>query len=109
MSADDVDPDDAPAIKDHPGPWDEIVNRAILLLLAAAPVAVAAYLGVTGSFGADVTVTGSIPAWAVYVPIAGLYLLLVTLALMKFYGAHPVAWVTQRAHNIAKNYNPPEE
>ncbi len=112
----DLDPQDAPEIRDHRGPWDEVVNRIILLLLPVGLVASVVYLILSGSLRLDYAITGEIPAETVFaelvVPAAyavGLALLaLYVLALMKFYGANPFVWVVSRIRNAARDYRPDE-
>lgn len=105
---------DSPTVKDHAGPWDEVVNRIILLLLPLAVVVLPGYVLVTGQVRLDYSVTGEVPASLVFqkVVVPGLYLLggiilvLYALALMKFYGSNPFTWVVARIRNAAADYNP---
>jgi hypothetical protein len=99
--------DDKPEIKDQPGPWDELVNRAILLAFVLSPLAFAAYLIGSGgiSFG-EIVIEGTIPVRPFAIGYGALVGLVILLAIMKFYGLAPVAWLLEKAHNAAKNYNP---
>jgi hypothetical protein len=97
-----------PKMKNWPGRADEIVNRIILIAPWVVILAGVAYLGYTGSLSTDIQIVGNVPVAPL---VYGLGLILgatYALALMKFYGAAPVAWVFTKAHNLAKNYNPEE-
>jgi len=100
---DDTNP---PSTLDHAGPWDEVVNRLILLAPWLVVLGGAGYVGLTGGVNTAVTVSGTIPVLAFVYPAIALFAVTYALALMKFFGASPLAWVLSRAHNLAKNYNP---
>lgn len=104
-----VDADEAPEIEDKPGPWDNILNSVILIAPWVAIVAALGYVIYTGSLSTDIVLTGEVPiqpfAYAGGALIAVTYL----LALMKFYGMAPLAYIFKRAHNLATNYNPPDD
>lgn len=107
-SSDEVDiPDaeDAPAITKHKGPWDEVVNRAILLAPWVGAIVFLGWLMYTGSLATDLRVQGTVSAAPLVYGAGALVGLTYLLALMKFYGASPVVWVA----NAAANYNPEEE
>lgn len=106
---DDMDADDAPEMKSHDGMWDNVVNT---LILAAPWVAISGILGymiLTTGVNIDITFTGEIPiqpfAYLIGAGIALTYL----LALMKFYGAAPLAYIFHKGHNFMKNYNPRDD
>lgn len=98
-----TDPGDPPAVPDQPGPWDEFVNRAILLAPWVAALAIAAWFILTGSVTADITLGGEINTAPVIYGVVAAIGLTYVLALMKFYGTSPVAWIGK----TASNYNPP--
>jgi len=98
------DPEDAPEIKDQPGPWDEIVNRTILIAPWVAIAAVGIYLVATGSISTDITVGGTIPVRPFAYLAAGVIGLTYFLAVAKFYGLKPLAWVINAIANIADSY-----
>jgi len=108
--------EDAPQIRDYPGPWDEVVNRLIIVLLPAGVVGSAGYLFLSDSIRVTYAITGEIPASLVFrrlvVPVAygvgAALLVLYALALMKFYGSNPFAWVVEKVRNAARDYNPEE-
>ena len=110
------DGENVPRIRDHAGPWDEAVNRIVLLILPVGVVAATAYLALSGAVRLDYTVSGEIPAETVFnrlvVPaayvIGGALVVLYALALMKFYGSNPFAWVVEKVRNAARDYNPDE-
>jgi len=97
--------EDAPEITDHEGPWDEVVNRAILLAPWLAAAVLLGWLIATGSLSMNVRIEGTVSA----APLVGGAAILIgatyLLAVMKFYGARPVVWVA----NTAANYNPDQE
>ena len=94
------DPEDAPEITDRPGPWDEVVNRAILLAPWVALVVALVWLVAYGDFATDITVAGEVSATPLVYGAAALVALTYLLALMKFYGTSPIAWVA----NVARDY-----
>ena len=108
--------ENVPRIRDHTGPWDEAVNRIVLLILPVGVVAATASLALSGAVRFDYAVTGDVPAETVFnrlvVPAAytvgGALLILYALALMKFYGSNPFAWVVEKIRNAARDYNPEE-
>jgi len=96
-----------PDIKDQQGPWDEIVNRIILLTPFVILLAGTGYLIYTGSISVgQVTISGTIPVRPIALGVGVLLGFTWLLALAKFYGLAPVTWLGEKLHNIAKNYNP---
>lgn len=105
-----ADSDNPPEIKDQPGPWDEIVNRAILLLPFIALVALVAWLITTGTVTVGtISIEGTVPVRPLALGAGGLFGFTYLLALAKFYGLAPLSWLFNRLHNLAKNYNPGDE
>lgn len=100
------DPDNAPKIKNFEGKWDEFVSAFILLAPWLIIVIVGLYVVATGSLNTDITISGEIPvnifAIGAGILIGGTYI----LAIFKFFGVAPVAWLANKIHNVAKNYDP---
>jgi len=96
------DPDDAPEVADHPGLWDEVISGIIVIAPFLAGIAGLAY-----ALYADILTVGTIEvagtvniAYLVYA-VAALILLTYLLAVMKFFGSSPVAWLA----SIADSYS----
>jgi hypothetical protein len=98
------DPEDAPEVADHPGLWDEYISGVIVVLPFLAGIAGLAY-----ALYADILTVGTIEvagtvnvAYLVYA-VAGLILLTYLLAVMKFFGSSPVAWLASIADSYARD------
>jgi hypothetical protein len=98
------DPEDAPEVADHPGLWDEVISGIIVIAPFLAGIAGLAY-----ALYADILTVGTIQvagqvniAYLVYA-VAGLILLTYLLAVMKFFGSSPVAWLASIADSYARD------
>jgi len=98
------DPEDAPTIKDRKGVADNLVTWVILLAPWVGMGAVGVYLAVTGSLSTDVTVAGTIPVQPFAYLFGGLLGLTYLLALLRFFGTSPVAWLINSVASVADNY-----
>jgi len=103
------DATDAPSIRRYAGPWDDFVNRAILLVPWVAIVLVGSYLAWTGSLSTDIALEGTVPIAPFAYALGAVLALTYVLAVMRFYGVAPVAWLVEKAHTLATNYNPSED
>jgi hypothetical protein len=96
----DIDPDDAPAIKEHDGPWDNLINRIILIAPWIAILGVGGWILYTDSVSTDIVIGGDVSAAPLIYAGAAIVVATYILAVMKFYGSSPVAWIA----SIADSY-----
>lgn len=89
------------SIKKHKGPWDEIINRTILIIPWILALAYFGHQIYTGNFQSSGTVRRDYIAYALMALFAFTYI----LALMKFYGPTAMDWVLQRGHRFMDRYN----
>lgn len=101
----DIDPDEAPEIKDHDGPWDELVNRIILLAPWLAILGIGGWLLYTDSLSTDIVIGGQVSATPLVYAGAGIVVVTYVLAVMKFYGSSPVAWIASIADSYQRENN----
>lgn len=100
--------EEPPEIKDHEGPWDEFLNRLILIAPWLAIIGTLGYLLYYGDLVGDVTVSGQVPIAPIVYVTVGLLGFTYALAIAKFYGFAPFTWLAARVRNAAKDYNPEE-
>jgi len=98
------DPEAAPEVADHAGLWDEVISAIIVIAPFLAGIGGLAY-----ALYADILTVGTIEvagtvnaAYLVYA-VAGLILLTYLLAVMKFFGSSPVAWLASIADSYARD------
>lgn len=107
--SDDDGGESLPTIRRYAGRWDELLNSAILLAPWLAIAAAGLYLAWTGSLSTDISIEGAVPVAPFAYAVGAVLVLTYVLAVMRFYGVAPVAWVVEKAHTLATNYNPPED
>jgi hypothetical protein len=89
------------SIKKHKGPWDEIINRAILIIPWILALAYFGHQIYTGDFQS----TGAVRRDYIAYALMALFVFTYILALMKFYGPTAMDWVLQRGHRFMNRYN----
>jgi hypothetical protein len=102
------DPENAPKVKNIRGKWDEVVAAFILIAPWIIIVIIGLYVILSGSLSTDITISGEIPVNLLVIGAALLIGATYILAALKFFGSAPVAWLGNKVHNVAKNYNPDE-
>lgn len=101
-------PDGPPAVKDHKGRWDEALAATIVILPWVLTILGVVYIAWTGGFEPDITLGGVVDGSYLVYGAAGLAGLTYVLALGKVFGLAPIQYIFDKAHNLAKNYNPDE-
>jgi len=102
------DPDDAPQVQDIKGKWDEVVSAVILVAPWVVILAVGLWTITTGSLTTDIRIAGEIPVFWLALGAGVLMGATYVLAMLKFFGSKPVAWLGNKLHNIARDYKPDE-